>query len=349
MQKTIQINNRPVGMNQPVYIIAEMSANHHHRYENAIQIIKAAKACGADAVKLQTYTADTMTIDCDTPSFKLKDTIWKGKTLYELYKEAATPWDWQPDLKSQADAIGIDLFSTPFDPSSVDFLDSMNVPVYKIASFEIVDFPLLKRVAQTRKPVILSTGMAGLDEIKEAVDLLHNNGCDDIILLKCTSAYPAPPEEANLLTIPDMFTRFGYPCGLSDHTMGSAVALGAVALGACVIEKHFTLSRNEPGPDSSFSMEPDEFKAMVDGIRTLEKALGKVSYDVTCKQKSSLVFRKSLFCVSDIQKGEVFTLDNVRSIRPGYGLHTRHLEEIIGKTAHQPISKGTPLTWDMID
>jgi len=344
----IFINKREISSTQPTYIIAEMSANHHQSFEKAIKILEEAKMAGADAVKLQTYTPDTITLDCDNEYFKIKDTIWKGATLYKLYKNAYTPWEWHPKLKKIADTLKIDLFSTPFDASSVDFLETMNVPAYKIASFELIDIPLLKRVAATGKPIILSTGMASLDEITDAVTALKANKCRQIALLKCTSAYPALPEEANLKTIPHLCKTFKLPAGLSDHTIGSTVAIAAVALGACIVEKHFCLDRNEPGPDTSFSMEPNEFKQMVTDIRTTEKALGKICYDLTESQKESKGFRRSLFAVENIEKGETFTNKNIRSIRPSDGLPPKYLQTILGGKAKITIRKGTPLAWDMI-
>ena len=342
----ITINNRKVGKGHPVYIIAEMSANHNQNFDQAVKIIEAAKEAGADAVKLQTYTPDTITIDCDNEYFRIKGTIWEGKTLYELYGEAYTPWEWQPKLKQVADKLGLHLFSSPFDHTAVDFLEGMNVPAHKVASFELVDLPLLRKIAATGKPIIMSTGMASLAEIDEAVQTVRNAGAKQIALLKCTSAYPAMPKEANLNTIPHLAQAFGVVAGISDHTLGSAVAVASVALGACIVEKHFTLSRKDVGPDSSFSMEPNEFKAMVEDIRTVEKALGKISYEITEKQKDSCVFRRSLFAVKDIRKGEKFTEENIRSIRPGHGLHTRYLGEIIGRYASRDIKRGTPLILD---
>ena len=333
---------------QQTYIIAELSANHNQRIETAESIIKAAAESGADAVKMQTYTADTLTIPCDNEYFRIKGTLWEGRTLHDLYQEACTPWEWHPRLKEFANSLGLDFFSTPFDASAVDFLESLDVPCHKIASFEIVDIPLLKKIAETGKPVIMSTGMATLAEIDEAVQTLRANGTKELILLKCTSAYPAPAEESNLLTIPHLATAFSCKAGLSDHTLGSAVAVAAVSLGAAVIEKHFTLERGAGGPDSAFSMEPAEFKQMVADIRTVEKALGKVSYALTSKQEESVVFRRSLFVVEDIKKGEPFTPKNLRSIRPGYGLHTRYLDIFLNKSAKNDLKKGTPLTWDML-
>lgn len=349
MSQFIEIKDRRIGPGYPTYIIAEMSANHNQRFEKAVEIVKAAKEAGADAVKLQTYTPDTMTIDCDKEYFHIGEgTIWEGRNLYDLYEEAYTPWDWQPRLKGIANDLGLDLFSTPFDQTAVDFLEKMDVPVYKIASFENVDLPLLRRIAQTGKPIIMSTGMATLAEIDEAVRTIREAGGEQLALLKCTSAYPAPPEEMNLRTIPHLAEAFSVPTGLSDHTLGIAVPVAAVALGASIVEKHFTLSRDEPGPDSAFSLEPQELKAMVEAVRTAEKALGQVHYAVGEREASSRVFRRSLFVVEDIEAGEIFTSENVRSIRPGYGLHTRHLDDIIGRCATQAIERGTPLKWDLV-
>ncbi len=344
----IRINNKKIGEGNPTYIIAEMSANHNQSLEKAIKIIDAASAAGADAVKIQTYTADTITIDSSNEFFRIKGTIWEGKNLYGLYQEALTPWEWHPKLQDACQSRGLDFFSSPFDSTAVDLLKKMNVPAYKIASFELVDIPLLKKIASIGKPIIMSTGMATLAEIDEAVRTIRDKGNNEIALLKCTSAYPAPPEEMNLRTIRHLAQAFNAPVGLSDHTMGSAVAVASVALGGCIIEKHLTLSRNDKGPDSAFSMEPDEFKCLVDDIRIAEKALGRVTYEITDKQKENRVFRRSLFVVSDIQVGEFFTEKNVRSIRPGHGLHTRYLEQIVGRKATRHIEKGTPLSWDMI-
>ena len=349
MSPVIRIGERTVGTSCPVYIIAELSANHNQDFAEAEKLIHAARDAGADAVKIQTYTPDTLTLDCKNEYFTIgRGTQWEGKNLYELYGEAYTPWEWQPELRRTAQEIGLELFSTPFDPTSVDFLMDMGVPAFKIASFEIVDLPLIRTIARTGKPVIMSTGMASLAEIQEAVDAIRREGNDQIALLKCTSAYPALPEEMNLKTIPDMAGTFGVPVGLSDHTLGTAIPVAAVALGACIVEKHFTLSRKTPGPDSSFSLEPHEFRAMVDAIRGVEKALGTVNYDVTEHEKASRVFRRSLFAVEDIAEGEVFTGKNVRSIRPGYGLPPKYLPEILGKTARKNVCRGTPLSWDMV-
>jgi pseudaminic acid synthase len=349
MNNAFQINGREIASGCPVYIIAEMSANHNQDFEQAVKIIRAAKQAGADAVKLQTYTPDTLTIDCNNEYFKIKDTIWAGENLYELYGEAYTPWEWQPKLKKIANDLGLDLFSTAFDFSSVDFLEQMNVPAYKIASFELVDIPLIQRIAKTQKPVIMSTGMATLAEIKEALLTFREAGNTQLAILKCTSAYPALPEDMNLRTIPHMAETFDLPIGLSDHTLGIAVPVAAVALGACIVEKHFILSRSIKGPDSVFSLEPDEFKVMVDAIRTAEKSLGSVNYAVTGNESASRVFRRSLFVVEDMQAGDIFTEQNVRSIRPAHGLHTRYQNQIIGKKTNQNIKKGTPLKWDLIE
>lgn len=339
---------RLIGTGQPCYIIAEMSANHNNDYKRAEEIVRAAARAGADAVKMQTYTADTLTIACDNEFFRIKGTIWEGATLHSLYQTASTPWEWQPKLMALANELGMDCFSTPFDNSAVDFLEECGVPCHKVASFEIVDLPLLKKIASTGKPVILSTGMATLAEIDEAVHVLKAGGAGDVCLLKCTSAYPAPAEEANLKTIPHLATAFDCVSGLSDHTMGSAVAVAAVSQGASVIEKHFTLSRSDGGPDGSFSMEPDEFKRMVDDIRIAESALGGVCYEPTEKQLKSLVFRRSLFVVKDVKAGELFSSSNVRSIRPGYGLHTRYFDVVLGKAAARDIAAGTPMAFDLL-
>lgn len=344
----LNIAHRNIGLGQPVFIIAEMSANHNQSFDEAVTIIHVAKECGADAVKLQTYTPDTLTIDSSKEYFKIKGTIWDGENLYKLYGKAYTPWEWQPKLKKIADEIGLILFSTPFDKTAVDFLEEMDVPAYKIASFELVDIPLIEYAASKGRPIIMSTGMATIEEIEDAVNAARNAGVKEIALLKCTSAYPAAPEEMNLRTIPDIADKFGVVSGLSDHTFGIAVPIAAVILGACIIEKHFTLSRNNPGPDSAFSLEPKEFKEMVDAIRTAEKALGQVHYGITDEEAKSRVFRRSLFVVKDMKKGEVFSEDNLRSIRPGDGLPPRHLRDVIGRKASRDIERGTPLIWELI-
>ena len=349
MRPYIEVGRRRIGDGEPVYIVAEMSANHSQDVDQAVRTLHAAKEAGADAVKLQTYTPDTLTISSDKEYFRIGGgTLWDGRTLHDLYGEAYMPWEWQPKLKEIADEIGIDLFSTAFDPTAVDFLEEMGVPVHKVASFEIVDIPLIEKMARTGKPLIISTGMATLSEIEEAVHAARRAGATQVALLKCTSAYPAPPEEMNLRTIPHLADAFSVPVGLSDHTLGIAVPVAAVALGACIVEKHFTLSRDIPGPDSAFSLEPHEFKAMVEAIRTVEKALGKVHYGVSEQEARSRVFRRSLFVVKDMKAGEVFTEENVRSIRPGYGLPPKYLPEILGRRAVRDVEKGTPLRWELI-
>jgi pseudaminic acid synthase len=349
MIKNIHIGRREIGPNQPVYIIAELSANHRQQYDEAVKLIRAAKEAGADAVKLQTYTADTMTINSDRPEFKISGgTLWDGRTLFDLYGEAYTPWDWQPKLKIVADELGIDLFSTPFDKTAVDFLEKMNVPAYKIASMEIVDIPLIECIATKGKPIIMSTGTATLKEIKEAVKAVKKAGGTQLALLKCTSAYPAPPEEMNLRTIPHLAATFKVPVGLSDHSLSVSIPVAAVALGASLVEKHFTLSRSLPGPDSAFSLEPHEFKAMVAAIRTAEKALGKISYETKGEETKSIVYRRSLYAVKDVKAGDLFTEGNIRSIRPGNGLHPRYLKKVLGRKAGRNIQRGTPLSRDMI-
>ena len=350
MTTHLNIGERRVGQGCPVYVVAEVSANHNQDFEKAVKIIQAAEDSGADAVKLQTYTADTMTIQSANEQFRIGGgTLWDGRTLYELYGEAYTPWEWQPKLKQVANDLGMDLFSTPFDDTAVDFLEKMNVPAHKVASFELVDIPLVQKIAKTGKPMIMSTGMATVEEIEEAMQAARQAGATQIALLKCTSAYPASPDDMNLRTIPELAKRFGVPVGLSDHTMGSVVAVAAVALGVCIIEKHITLSRSLKGPDSEFSLEPQEFKAMVEAIRTTEQALGAVHFGVGPREASSRAFRRSLFVVEDLRRGEEFTNHNVRSIRPGYGLHTRHLSEVLGKRASRDIPRGTPLGWDLVE
>ena len=345
----IKIGDRSIGAGAPVYVIAELSANHNQKFEKAVRIMEAAKEAGADAIKLQTYTADTMTIASRRAEFQIEGTIWHGRNLYELYGEAYTPWEWQSRLKKIADDMGMDLFSTPFDATAVDFLEKMNVPAHKVASFELVDIPLIRKIAATGKPMIISTGMATVEEIEEALEAARSAGAVQIALLKCTSAYPAPAEDMNLRTIPELSRRFGVPAGLSDHSMGVAVPVAAVVLGACIIEKHLTLSRSEPGPDSAFSLEPQEFKAMVDAVRVAEKALGEVQFGCSAKENVSRMHRRSLFVVNDVRRGELFTEENVRSIRPAHGLHTRHLAEVLGRHATQDIERGTPLSWELVE
>jgi len=349
MTGPFKLGDRSIGAGYPTYIVAELSANHNGQYDQAARIVRAAKDAGADAVKLQTYTADTITIASDREEFRVRGgTLWDGRTLHDLYAEACMPWEWQPALKRLAEELGMHCFSSAFDSTAVDFLEKMNLPAHKVASFELVDLPLIQKMARTRKPLIMSTGMATVEEIDEALQTARAAGATQIALLKCTSAYPAPPEEMNLRTIPEMARRFGVPVGLSDHTMGIAAPVAAVALGACIIEKHLTLSRSIPGPDSAFSLEPHEFKAMVDAVRVAEKALGEVQFGVSGKEEASRAFRRSLFVVEDVARGEIFTTANVRSIRPGNGLHPRHLTEVLGKTAAHGIKRGTPLRWEFV-
>lgn len=342
------IGNKEIGGDR-TFVIAELSANHNQDFDRAVEIIKAAKWAGADAIKLQTYTPDTITLDCDNEYFQIKQgTIWDGTTLHKLYQGAYTPWDWQPKLKKIAEEEGLICFSSPFDYTSVDFLEKMDVPAYKIASFEINDIPFIEYIASKGKPVIMSTGIATLKDIEEAVNACRRVGNNNIALLKCTSAYPSPLEDINLRVIPNMKETFDVVVGLSDHTMSNTISLGAVALGAKIVEKHLTLRREDGGPDSKFSMEPEEFKSMVDGIREMEKALGKVTYQLTEKQRNSREHSRSLFVVKDIKSGEKFTEENVRSIRPGFGMETKYIDDIIGREAKVDIEKGTPMSWDLI-
>jgi pseudaminic acid synthase len=347
--QSITIGTRQVAAGEPVYIIAELSGNHNGSLDQAMRLVRAARNAGADAIKLQTYTPDTMTLACDRECFRISGgTLWDGRTLYDLYGEAFTPWEWHPKLQAEARALGLDFFSTAFDATAVDFLESLAVPVHKIASFENGDLPLIERVARTGKPVIISTGMAPVAAIGEAVAAARAAGAAGVALLKCTSAYPAPAEAMNLRTIPHLAETFGLPVGLSDHTLAPTIPAVAVALGACIVEKHLTLSRLIPGPDSAFSLEPDEFREMVRTVRTTEKALGAVTYGATEAERKTSAFRRSLFVVADVKKGERFTEANVRSIRPGHGLAPRHWNEVLGRTAAADIARGTPLAWDLI-
>lgn len=347
----MKINNRPIGAGNDVYVIAEMSANHGGELETARKIIHAAKEAGADAVKLQTYTADTITIDCDNDYFQIKQgTVWDGQTLHRLYQQASTPWQWHAPLKQLANELEIDFFSSPFDDIAVDFLERLDVPAYKIASFEMNDTGLLKKVAATGRPVLFSTGMATLHEISLAIETLENAGAKgNIAMLKCTSAYPAQAADMNLSTISDMQARFNIPVGLSDHSMGIEAAVAATALGATIIEKHLTLDRTIETADSSFSLEPAEFASMVTAVRRTSTVLGSVHYGTTDGDKRNRAFRRSLFVVKHVEAGETFTKENVRSIRPGYGLEPRHLDCILGQTASCTIPRGTPLAWEHVE
>ena len=326
-----------------VYVIAEMSANHAGSLDNALEIVRAAKRAGADCLKIQTYTADTLTIDCDNEYFRIKGGLWDGYKLYDLYKEAGTPWEWHDAIQAECKKEGLDFLSTPFDHTAVDFLENMGVEFYKIASFELVDIPLIEYTASKGKPMVISCGMGTPEEIQDAVDACHRQGNDQIVLLKCCSEYPANYGDMNLATIPDMRERFGVPVGLSDHSMGSIGAVVGVSLGACVVEKHFCLSRAIKNPDSAFSMEPEEFASMVKDIRAAVQIRGKVSYERTASEEASTVFRRSIFTVKDIAEGEPFTKDNVRVIRPGYGMQPKYLKGILGKRAECAILRGTPL------
>ncbi|TFD95799.1 pseudaminic acid synthase [Jeotgalibacillus sp. R-1-5s-1] len=349
MNRVIKIGNRDITKESTVFIIAEMSANHGRDIDIAKKTIKAAKEAGADAIKVQTFTPDTITIDCDTEHFKLNQgTIWDGRTLYDLYKEAYTPWEWHEELMNYAKELGLICFSSPFDHTAVDFLEKLNVPAYKIASFEITDIPLIEYTASKMKPMIISTGIATIGEIDEAVNACRRKGNDQIILLKCTSAYPAKIEDANLRTIPNLKETFHVEVGLSDHTIGSTVPVTAVALGAKVIEKHFILDKSIGGPDSSFSMDPQEFKSMVEAVRDAENSMGKVDYEMTDKKNKSREFARSLFVIKDIKAGEIFTNENVKSIRPGYGLPPKYIDEIIGSISTRDLKRGTPVNWGHI-
>jgi len=347
--KTIRLGTREIGEGRPVFIVAEISANHLQKYDLALKTIEAAKDAGADAVKLQTYTPDTITLDCDNEYFQIRQgTIWDGTTLYKLYEKAYTPWDWQPKMKKYAEELGLICFSSPFDKSAVDFLEVLDVPAYKVASFEITDIPLIEYMASKGKPMIISTGIAEIGDIEEAVKARRDMGNDQIVLLKCTSAYPTPLTDVNLSVISDIPDRFSTLVGLSDHTMSISVAIAAVALGACLVEKHIIISRDLGGPDAAFSLEPSEFSRMTEAIREVEIALGEVDYSLTEKMKKSREFSRSLFVVKDIRKGELLTSENVRSIRPGYGLQPKYEKQVLGRKARKAIKKGTPLDWNLI-
>lgn len=345
---TIKIGNRIIGKGHPAYIIAEMSANHAGSLERAKEIIHAAKEAGADCLKIQTYTPDTITIDCDKEYFHIGAGTWEGENLYQLYGKAYTPWEWQPVLKEEADKIGIDFLSTPFDNTAVDFLEDMGMQFYKIASFELVDIPLIKYVASKNKPIIMSTGMATEEEIKEALDAIYSTGNRQIALLKCSSAYPADPVQMHLSNISDMAAKYNVPVGLSDHSMGHLTATLSVAMGGSIIEKHFCLGRDIENPDASFSMTPSEFKEMVDQVRLVEQCMGDVSYGPTKQEESNVIFRRSIFVVKDIKAGEKLTKENIRVIRPGYGIKPKYYEEVLGSTAICDIERGMPLSWEMI-
>lgn len=345
----IEIAGRPIGAAHPPYIVAELSANHNGRLEQALKIVEAAKAAGADAVKLQTYRPDTITLDSDRPEFKIKDGLWAGKTLYELYESAHMPWEWHRPLFEKASELGITMFSSPFDKTAVDLLEDLNAPAYKIASFEAIDLPFIRYVAQTGKPIIISTGMADAGEIQEAVDAARSGGCNDLVVLHCVSAYPALPGEYNLRTIADMAQRFGTVTGLSDHTIDNITAITSIAFGAALIEKHVTLDRHGGGPDDSFSLEPKDLVALVQGAKTAWSSLGRVNYERKESEKGNVQFRRSLYAVQSIGKGEVFTAENVKSIRPGLGLAPKYLDAILGKISHIALARGEPIPADVLD
>lgn len=346
----ITIAGREISADSPVFIIAELSANHGGKIEIAKETIKAAAQTGADAIKLQTYTADTITLDCDNDYFQIKqDTLWDGQTLHSLYEKAYMPWDWQGELKAYAESLGLICFSSPFDATAVDFLESIDVPAYKIASFEITDIPLIEYVASKGKPVIISTGIAEKQDIQEALDACHRMNNKDVVLLKCTSAYPAPLEEANLLSIQNIANTFDVIAGFSDHTLGTTAPIAAVALGAKVIEKHFILDRSIGGPDASFSLDVQQFTQMVDAVRETEKMLGKVTYALSEKSKKSREFSRSLFISQDVTRGETLSQKNIRSVRPGFGMHPKELKNVLGKTFKDDFKKGTPLSWDLLE
>ena len=347
MKKQFKIGKKTVGENSPVFCVAEISGNHLHDYGRAVEIVHAAKEAGADAVKLQTYTADSLSLDCDKEYFQIHGGLWDGMTEYKLYEEASTPWEWQPKLKELAESLGMECFSSPFDFAAVDFMKECNMPAYKVASYEINDIPLIRRIAALHKPVIFATGIALPEDIERALQVCKDEGNEEVMLLKCVSAYPTPYEEINLAMIPTLAKEYDCLTGLSDHSLGSVVPIGAVTFGIRMVEKHLTLRRADGGPDGAFSMEPEEFKDMVENIRILEKAIGVSTYGLTETQMKERNGSRSLFVVKDIKAGEKLTPENVRSIRPGYGLHTMYYEEVLGKSALRDIERGTPLAWEM--
>lgn len=350
MNQEIYLGGRRIAADSPTFIVAEMSANHLQDYDRAVRILHAAKEAGADAVKLQTFTADTITLDSGAEMFQnISGSLWDGTTLYQTYKEASTPWEWHPKLMEEAKKLDLICFSSPFDFTAVDFMAQLDMPAFKFASYEITDIPLIRRAAKLHKPMIFATGIARLEDIERAFAVCKEEGNEDVILLKCVSAYPTPYEDINLRVIPTLHQTFDCLTGLSDHSMGTAVAVGAAALGAKMVEKHLTLRRSDGGPDGAFSMEPEEFKEMVDNIRILEKALGSSSYRLMDVQKLERRDSRSLFAVKDIAQGEALTAQNVRSIRPGNGLHPMYYEEILGRKAACPIRKGTPLSWNLVN
>jgi pseudaminic acid synthase len=342
-----KIGNFEIGSNK-TFIIAELSANHNQNYDSAIELINAAHKAGADAIKLQTYKPDTITINCSNEEFQIKEGLWSGQTLFDLYNKAYTPWEWHDGLKKHANNLGMELFSSPFDVTAVEYLQKLDMPAYKVASCEITDHILIKKIAKTGKPVILSSGNASIEDLEEAVKILRNNNCNDICILKCTSAYPARKEDANLLTINDMITRYNVVGGLSDHTLGIEVPILSVAMGAKVIEKHFTMSRDSGSPDDAFSLTPDEFKQMVESVRTTENIMGNIKYGGTKNEEQTKKYRRSLYVVKKMKKGDVFHKDNLKSIRPGNGIHTKYYDDILGKKCNQNIGFGTPMSFDLV-
>ncbi len=345
---SISIAGRRIASDAPPYVIAELSANHNGKLETALRIVEEASKAGADAIKLQTYTADTITIDCDSEDFQIHGGLWDGKTLYQLYQEAHMPWAWHKPLFERAHQLGITIFSSPFDTTAVDLLEDLNAPAYKIASFEAIDLPLIKYVAGTGKPMIISTGMADADEIQEAIDAAREGGCKELAILHCVSGYPAPAADYNLRTIPDMISRFGLVTGLSDHTLDNTTAITSVALGASIIEKHFTLDRNGGGPDDSFSLEPADLRQLCMGARTAWEAMGQVDYGCKSSERSNIKFRRSLYVVAPVRKGDFLTRDVVRSIRPGFGLPPKHLDTLLGRQFSRDVEVGSPLAWEFL-
>jgi N-acetylneuraminate synthase len=347
-QKFITIDGRKIGPHYKPYIIAELSANHNGNIEQAFKSIEAAAACGADAIKIQSYSPDTMTINCDKEDFQVKGGLWDGYTLYDLYKWAQTPFAWHKQLFEKAKEVGITLFSTPFDETAVDLLEELNTPAYKLASFEITDLPLIKRIAQTGKPLIISTGMANFEEINDAITTAKSNGCTELVVLHCISAYPAPVEQSNLATIGEISKKFDVISGLSDHTLGTVVSVTSIALGACLIEKHFILDRNDKGPDSEFSLEPKEFSRLVEETKAAHQAIGVASFERKPVEQASMKFRRSLYFVKDIAQGEIITEAHIRKIRPGFGLSPKYFTQIIGQTVNQNITTGTAVSWSLL-
>ena len=345
----IEIDGKKIGIDYEPYIIAELSANHNGDINKALAAIEVAAECGADAIKIQSYTPDTMTIDCDHGDFQIKGGLWDGSSLYDLYRSAHTPFEWHEQLFDKAKELNITLFSTPFDESAVELLESLNAPAYKIASFELTDLPLIKRVAQTGKPMIMSTGMATFDEIEEAVNTAKEHGCTQLVILHCISAYPASINQANLATIADLSNKLNVITGLSDHSLGTLVSVSAIAMGACMIEKHFTIDRNDGGPDSSFSIEPDELKQLVNDTKLVKQAIGTAGYELKVDEKQNIQFRRSIYFIKDLKKGEIVTKQHIKRIRPGHGLAPKYFEQLLGKRVRENITRGTAVRWELID